>query len=129
LPVTVTAVFAIMLTGAFSVGPIVDRARCTQLSIASSQEKAVLLTALANDYNATKPQVEGRCVLVTVVKKNSGDAEAALENGWTSDNGPRPDIWSPASKAWADLLATRAAKVGRRFRMQATTAPCSHRRS
>jgi Ca-activated chloride channel homolog len=108
LPVAVTAVFAVLVTGAFSIGPSVDRARCTQLSIASSQEKAVLLTGFANEFNATKPQVEGRCILVTVFKKNSGDAEAALETGWKNEADPRPDVWSPASEAWADLLADRA---------------------
>jgi nucleotide-binding universal stress UspA family protein len=42
--------------GAASIGPSVDRARCTQLLIASSQEKSVMLMGFASDYNATKPQ-------------------------------------------------------------------------
>jgi Ca-activated chloride channel homolog len=104
LPIAVTAVFAVLLTGVASIGPSVDRARCTQLLIASSQEKSVMLMSFASDYNARKPQVEGRCVLVTVVKKNSGEAETALENKWANDGSPRPDVWSPASSAWVSLL-------------------------
>src|SRR5439155_1502901 len=64
-----------------------------------------LLRELAQAYERGDARVGERCVSVQILEKASGDAEQALARGWeeTSD-GPRPDVWSPASTAWTVLL-------------------------
>lgn len=78
---------------------------CTELVVAASSEKAGLLTELAGQWNDTSPQVDGRCVYATVVSKASGDAAQALaQASWDEAvEGPRPDVWTPASSSWAGL--------------------------
>ena len=77
----------------------------TPLVVAASQEKSVLLKELAAAYTREAPAVDGRCVAVTIVSKASGEAEQALARGWDERlDGPRPDVWSPASSAWLTLL-------------------------
>src|SRR5207245_6407147 len=75
------------------------------LAVAASQEKSALLRELAQAYERGDARVGERCVSVQILEKASGDAEQALARGWeeTSD-GPRPDVWSPASTAWTVLL-------------------------
>ncbi|MDQ1247627.1 MAG: Ca-activated chloride channel [Actinomycetota bacterium] len=88
-------------------GGTTDTARsdCTEVVVAASSEKAGLLSELAGQWNDTGPQVDGRCVYATVVSKASGGAAQALaEPTWDEAvEGPRPDIWSPASSSWAGL--------------------------
>jgi len=72
-----------------------------------------MLQGFAASYDAGRPQVGGRCAMVSVEKVNSGDAEVALANGWTGLT--RPDIWSPASTAWVKLLAAQAPAVAARI--------------
>ncbi len=78
---------------------------CTEVTIAASSEKAALLSELAGEWNATNPSVDGACVGATVVSKASGGAAAALaEPTWDEAiEGPRPDVWTPASSSWAEL--------------------------
>lgn len=80
-------------------------AECTEVVVAASSEKAGLLTELAQQWNDTDPQAEGRCVYATVASKASGGAAQALaEPTWDEAvEGPRPDIWTPASSSWAGL--------------------------
>src|SRR5207245_827032 len=75
------------------------------VAVAASQEKSALLRELAQAYERGDARVGERCVSVQILEKASGDAEQALARGWeeTSD-GPRPDVWSPASTAWTVLL-------------------------
>src|SRR2546430_4108015 len=75
------------------------------LAVAASQEKSALLRELAQAYERGDARVGERCVSVQILEKASGDAEQALARGSeeTSD-GPRPDVWSPASTAWTVLL-------------------------
>src|SRR2546425_7583425 len=75
------------------------------LAVAASQEKSALRRELAQAYERGDARVGERCVSVQILEKASGDAEQALARGWeeTSD-GPRPDVWSPASTAWTVLL-------------------------
>jgi Ca-activated chloride channel family protein len=100
-----TFVFAVLLTGALASGTALVKAAngCQTVLIASSQEKASMLKDFAAAYDRGRPQVDGRCVSVSVERVNSGDAELALANGWTGRT--RPDVWSPASAAWVKLLA------------------------
>lgn len=78
---------------------------CTQITVAASSEKAGLLTDLAQEWNDSGPEVDGRCVYATVVSKASGGAAQALaQPSWDEAlEGPRPDVWSPASSSWAEL--------------------------
>ncbi len=81
---------------------------CTVVSFAASSEKAALLTQMAADYAATNPEVESNCVRINVFSKASGGGMDALARGWQAADGPRPDVWSPASSSWAVLLKQRA---------------------
>ena len=84
------------------------------LTLVASSEKAQLVKQLAVEYSAIGHRVGGRCIKVVVNGKSSGEAMAALARGWRkSTDGPRPDIWSPASSAWVRLLQQRAANTNR----------------
>ncbi|MCT9928925.1 substrate-binding and VWA domain-containing protein [Planotetraspora sp. A-T 1434] len=77
------------------------------LRIAASSEKAELLRKMANGYNGR--EVDGHCVDVIVENKNSGGTMQALARGWDArQDGPRPDVWTPASTSWVTLLQQRA---------------------
>jgi Ca-activated chloride channel family protein len=79
--------------------------RCTTLMVAASSEKAALLQRIADDYAKDDGQVGGRCARVVVNSKASGGATTALARGWNDAvDGPRPDVWSPASTSWTALL-------------------------
>jgi Ca-activated chloride channel homolog len=86
------------------------------VAVTASSEKAQLMKQFAADYTATRPQVDGRCVQVQVTSKASGEAMAALARptGWQeSVDGPRPDVWTPASAGWVALLEQRTATSDR----------------
>lgn len=77
------------------------------LRIASSTDKSALLTDLAGDYGAHLSH--GQCVQVAVDSVDSGTAMRALAGGWkTAVDGPRPDVWSPASHVWLQIARQRA---------------------
>ncbi|MFF3664462.1 extracellular solute-binding protein [Microtetraspora malaysiensis] len=79
----------------------------TSVTVAASSEKAELLREMANRYNGRK--VGGRCVDVVVTSKPSGGAMQALARGWnTEQDGPKPDVWTPAGTGWITLLQQRA---------------------
>jgi len=87
---------------------------CIRLTVAASNEKSSLLAIVADEYETTRPMVDGRCVDVQVVKKASGEAEEALERGWDErSDGPRPVVWSPAAKTWVGLLERNRSIAGR----------------
>jgi Ca-activated chloride channel family protein len=87
-----------------------QRTGCTALKLTASSEKAALLTAIAADYNRSDRRVAGTCVDVAVTSKASGGAAEALARGWDERvDGPRPDVWSPASSGWTALLRQRTA--------------------
>jgi Ca-activated chloride channel family protein len=86
------------------------RAGCTSFTLAASSEKAALLKEVAADYAAADRRIAGGCVDATIVTKASGGAMDALARGWDEKvDGPRPDVWSPASSAWPVLLRQRRA--------------------
>ncbi len=86
------------------------RTDCTSFTVAASSEKAALLKEIGTEYNAADHSAGGHCVHVDVVSKSSGGAAEALARGWDEDvDGPRPDVWSPASASWAVLLRQRTA--------------------
>ncbi len=87
---------------------------CTQLQVAASSEKAALLSGLAQAYNASNPSVNGTCVQVAVASKASGGAADALARGWDETvDGPKPDVWTPASSSWTVLLRQATAQLDR----------------
>ncbi|HKE98261.1 MAG TPA: substrate-binding and VWA domain-containing protein [Actinomycetes bacterium] len=80
----------------------------TAITMVASSEKAELVKQLAADYGRTGPEVDGRCVSIQVSTKASGEAMSALARDWNvAADGPRPDVWSPASSGWATLLRQR----------------------
>jgi len=88
-----------------SLGGGADRSDCLPVRVVASSEKAALLSQLAASYNGTDPSVDGQCVDMTVVSKASGGAAQALARGWDEViDGPRPDVWTPASSSWAVLV-------------------------
>ncbi|MER7206854.1 substrate-binding and VWA domain-containing protein [Streptosporangium sp. NPDC000239] len=78
-----------------------------RLTVAASLEKAELLRKMAAGYSGRK--VGGRCAEIAVTR-SSGGLIQALARGWDEGrDGPRPDVWSPASSSWIALLRQRAA--------------------
>jgi Ca-activated chloride channel family protein len=78
---------------------------CVVLQVAASSEKAALLRDLAAEYESEDGEAGGRCAGVEVTSKASGGAKDALARGWDeATDGPRPDVWSPASSSWTVLL-------------------------
>ncbi|MFI6501710.1 extracellular solute-binding protein [Nonomuraea typhae] len=79
-----------------------------KLAVLASSEKAELLRKIAATYNGR--EVDGRCADVVVTTKPSGAALVALATQWDERvDGPRPDVWSPASSSWLTLLRQRTA--------------------
>lgn len=97
--------------GGNGVEPPADRSDCLPVQVVASSEKAALLAQLAQEYNATDPAVDGTCVEVKVASKASGGAAQALARGWDDQvDGPRPDVWTPASSSWAVLVDQTSAE-------------------
>lgn len=110
-----TVVFAVLVTGGLAAATrlATTAEACEHVLLASSQEKASMLQGFAASYDAGRPQVGGQCVTVSVEEVDSGDAELALANGWTGS--ARPEVWSPASSAWINLLTAQAPAVAARL--------------
>jgi len=86
------------------------RSGCIDVAVTASSEKAALLSVLADSYANEDRRVAGECVAVTVTSKASGGAMEALARGWDiRRDGPRPDVWTPASSSWTVLLRQRLA--------------------
>jgi Ca-activated chloride channel family protein len=78
------------------------------LQVAVSPDQAEVITQAASEYERRRPAVDDRCVLVRVRGTDSAEAAAALSAGWDeAGQGPRPDVWVPASSAWALQVALR----------------------
>ncbi|MDQ2967581.1 MAG: substrate-binding domain-containing protein, partial [Actinomycetota bacterium] len=107
----ITAIGAVVLVAAYIVGqrpqpqPTASCPNPVQLVVIASNEKSGPIGDMAADFVKTGAAVDGRCVDVKVVRKASGDAEAALAQGWDeARDGARPDVWSPAATTWVNLL-------------------------
>jgi Ca-activated chloride channel family protein len=87
---------------------------CQEVPVHVSSEKVTLITALAEEFNATNPEYDGTCVAVTVYRTASGRGAALLAEGWPEDGsaGPAPVLWSPASSAWGAVVNERLAQDG-----------------
>jgi len=97
--------FAVLLTAVLFVTKSPPHGSCARLVIASSAEKYGMLRDFEATYNRTAGASSTHCTAVAIEQVNSGDAEAALEQGWTGLASERPDVWAPASSAWLNLLA------------------------
>jgi Ca-activated chloride channel homolog len=93
--------------------PAACSGQTTPVVVVSSAEKAGLLAASATSFNAENLRSKAPCVTVQVVKKSSGTAQSALAKGWSADDGPQPDVWSPSGSVWLPLLEERLKAGGR----------------
>ncbi|MGL5861759.1 MAG: substrate-binding and VWA domain-containing protein, partial [Phycicoccus sp.] len=87
--------------------------RPTPVVIAASADKAPVLAKLASSFNSENAGSDDACVEVKVSNKPSGAAQQALARGWTADDGPIPDVWSPTGSLWLPLLEQRLKTAGR----------------
>ncbi len=76
----------------------------TALVVASSLDKAPVLSRMAAEFSADEVDAKGRCVEITVSAVDSGTAKRALAKGWTAADGPFPDVYSPTSSVWLPML-------------------------
>jgi Ca-activated chloride channel homolog len=112
----VIAIGAVLLVAGYIVSqpPKTKPAACAkpvQLVVMASNEKSGPIGDMAADFVRTGAVVDDRCIDLKVVRKASGDAEAALAQGWDETrDGARPDVWSPAATTWVNLL--REHRVG-----------------
>lgn len=105
-PLFIAAVFVLLLTSGLGAWPHVLAALCPSILIASSNEKAALMTQFARDYSVTHGNTWSGCgPAVTVGNVASGDAEHQLEVGWPG--ACRPDVWTPAATTWVLLLENK----------------------
>lgn len=82
---------------------------CQTVNITVSSEKAALMRDMADDFNGEGNEFDGECGQVRVTSKASGGAASALAEGWDEEaDGPRPDVWSPASSAWLGVYRQEA---------------------
>lgn len=82
----------------------VSQAR-VKLHVAASIDLSKSLDDAASAYKPRRSP-DGTCVKIEVSSVNSGTAMRALRRGWPEDDGPRPDVWSPAGSEWVDLART-----------------------
>jgi Ca-activated chloride channel homolog len=73
-----------------------------RVQVAASPDQADVMAQAAAEYGRQRPRINDRCVDVQVRAVDSVEATAALVTGWDEAAlGPRPDVWVPASSAWA----------------------------
>lgn len=87
-----------------------DAGDCVVVDMAVSSEKIALLTTLAEEFNDSGAEVEGRCIFVRPRSVASGGAANLIVDGWPNPeaNGEAPVIWSPAASGWAGIVNERA---------------------
>ena len=83
------------------------------LQVVVSPDQAEVTTQAAAEYERRRPVVGDRCVDVQVRGTDSVETAAALSTGWNeTTQGPRPDVWVPASSTWALQVALRQQASG-----------------
>ena len=90
---------------------VVVQRRCDgmlTMTMMSAPDQETILSSLAGQWQDTKPSVNGQCIRVEVVSKDSAQAVDALSSDWDERrDGPRPDIWAPESSTWVTLARGR----------------------
>ncbi|MGW5680374.1 extracellular solute-binding protein [Nonomuraea sp. NPDC003754] len=82
------------------------RACGARLTVLASVEKAGLLRELAAAYQSE------HCADIRIT--TSGSALQSFARGWDERrDGPRPDVWSPASSSWLNVVRRRTEKGGK----------------
>jgi Ca-activated chloride channel homolog len=110
----VAIVVGAVLIGLARTIPQIPFRNCTSITVVSSSEKAALLTDIATEYTGARRTVGSTCGAAHVVAKSSGDAAADLVAGWDeSADGPRPDVWTPVTSSWLDIVRQRLANGDR----------------
>jgi Ca-activated chloride channel homolog len=83
------------------------------LQVVVSPDQSGVVTQAAAEYERSRPAVDNRCVDVQVRGVDSVEAAGALSSGWDeATHGTRPDVWVPASSAWALQVALRQQASG-----------------
>jgi Ca-activated chloride channel homolog len=73
-----------------------------RLQVVASPDQADVMAQAAAEYGRRRPTVDNRCVDVQVRGVESVEAANALVGDWDEVAlGSRPDVWVPASSAWA----------------------------
>lgn len=111
-PSVVITVVTLLVGGLVGTGyAYVIQRRCdgsVTVTMAAAPDHATILSALAERWMATKPSVNGKCVRLDVVSKESAQVVDALSPVWDARrDGPRPDIWAPESSTWVTLARGR----------------------
>ena len=75
--------------------------------VVASPSIAHLLSTFATQWANTEPAVgeDNTCAQVIVEPRDAADVAAALGTGWQDSGGEPPDVWVPASTAWAQYAA------------------------
>jgi Ca-activated chloride channel family protein len=118
-PIALLAAVCILLVLALGVGgfmafvnqpaqSLACRSGSLPLQVVVSPDQSEVVTQAAAEYERRRTAVDDRCVDVQVRGIDSADAAAALSTGWDeAAQGPTPDVWVPASSAWALQVALR----------------------
>lgn len=95
-------------------GDVAVPSGCREVPAHVSSEKLTLITALAEEFNATNPEVDGECFGISVYRTASGRGASLLADGWPTEetSDPPPVLWSPASSAWGAVVNQRLDEQG-----------------
>ncbi len=75
------------------------------ITVLADPDLARPLRTIAATYNATKPVIRDRCVMVNVAPSDAKITLDGLSGNWdTASMGPHPAAWVPASSVWSSQL-------------------------
>ncbi|MBO0870443.1 MAG: substrate-binding domain-containing protein [Micromonosporaceae bacterium] len=78
------------------------------VTVAVATDVASALESVAQDWTATAPSVNGRCVTASVVAEDSSHVAATVGRGWdTTRDGQQPQVWIPESTLWLNVAKAR----------------------
>jgi Ca-activated chloride channel family protein len=113
MPWIAVAVVVALLLGGLSFGYVLlTRRGCdggpTTIAVLASPDQFKTMASLGQQWQDTKPEVDGKCVGVDIHRKEPGGIAAALSPNWDPRrDGPQPVVWAPDSSAWALVAAER----------------------
>ncbi len=112
-PWIVVAVVVALLLGGMSFGYLMlAKSGCdgtpTSVTVVASPDQFKTMSALAQEWVQSEPEMDGKCIGAVVERKEAADVAAALGPAWDPRrDGPRPDVWAPESTAWLLVAADR----------------------
>lgn len=112
--VVVVAAAAVLTGGAAVTASGWGRGDCggaeLTVTVAAAPDHYPVVSALAEDWNAGRPTVDGRCVRVAVEAMPSSFAATTLSPTWDTERyGSPPDVWLPESSLWLRVAQARSA--------------------